>query len=71
MAEEKITIKLANLKKLEGWENLWENNVLPWHIEEVNSKLIKYLDIMMQELPYKQVEIFFNNQSSSLGLTRY
>ena len=60
MAEEKITIKLENLKKLEGWEKLWENNVLPWHIEEVNSKLIKHLDILTQELPHEQVEIFFN-----------
>jgi len=36
------------LKLIDGWKDLWENGVFPWHKEEINPKLEKYWSILME-----------------------
>ena len=31
-----------------GWKDLWEDNVFPWHKEDVHPKLMQNLDILVQ-----------------------
>jgi len=38
----------VKLKKIDGWKDLWEKGIFPWHKDGINPKLEKYWSILLQ-----------------------
>ena len=38
----------SNLKEIKDWEKLWNNDIFPWHKDDVHPKLERYLPDMIQ-----------------------
>ena len=53
MAQETSTKNVEKLKNIQGkvdrWEELWQNKVFPWHINEINPKLMKHFALLKEQ----------------------
>jgi len=38
----------VKLKEIDGWKDLWEKGIFPWHNDKINPKLEKYWSVLAQ-----------------------
>ena len=57
--EEASKLNPEKLKKVEGWKELWENQIFPWQKDEIHPNLIKNLQTLIEATGKIKEEIRF------------